>query len=91
MANESSIRLDTREARERARERLGDLLPDGRQPRAVTYSGSSPCDGWHAAAQVCYQAATQAPNINTAIEWYLQGDAYDTVAQACEETLNTLP
>ena len=90
MADKSSARSEARAARERARERIGDLLPDSNQTKVESHGGS-PCDGWHAAAQVCYQAATQAPDINSAIEWYLQGDAYDTVGEACEATLDTLP
>jgi hypothetical protein len=54
------------------------------------FARSSPCDGWFAAADICYEQATHAPDIDTAIEWYILGDAYATVGEACLETVKTL-
>jgi hypothetical protein len=83
-------RTASREARRKAGERLGDLLPNGR-PNVQVADNSSPCTGWHVAAEFCYRAATQAPDIDTAIEWYLLGDACDTAAEGCEALSSTLP
>jgi hypothetical protein len=91
MAVESTPSSDARTARLRARERIGDLLPNGTRVMAVSHSNTNPCNGWHVASQICYEAATMAPDINSAIEWYLRGDACDTAAEACEALSSTLP
>lgn len=83
-----SHRDSARAAREAARERLGPKLPHVLDK--LILARSSPCDGWFAAADLCYDQATEADDIDTAIEWYIRGDAYATVGEACLETLKTL-
>ena len=83
-----SYRDRARATREAARQRLNQELPTPNS--TLRFARSSPCDGWFAAADLCYQQATHAGDINTAIEWYIQGDDYALAGEACMETLHTL-
>jgi hypothetical protein len=84
----ASTRESAMAARSAAREKIGEYLPNKTQE--IPSADPSSCGGWFAAAELCYQQATTAPDINTAIEWYLKCDAYDTVGEACVALQSTL-
>jgi hypothetical protein len=78
---------EARLVREEVQRRLG---PDMPQTTEAASSDVSPCDGWFAAANLCYQSALTAPDINTAIEWTIQGDGYSTQGELCQVLLKAV-
>jgi hypothetical protein len=78
---------EARLAREEVQRRLGPEMP---QTTEIVHSDVSPCDGWFDAASLCYQSALTAPDINTAIEWTINGDSYSTQGELCQVLLKAV-
>ena len=72
-----------RASREAVAARLGERLPTPPEKLEVS-SDWDPCAGWFAAANLAYSLANTAPDINSAIEWTVTGDWYQTAGENCQ-------